>query len=319
MHRRHTSVAHDRPRNVGHVEGSSRASARILLGVAARVLLAIVVTGVALAVPASTGAAASPAAALLRLFAYHPSLPLSIHVLSTAKRGQITVREVSFSVDRRTRLSGYLVTPAAGDSRPAILFDPGRWQTKDFFLSEAVDDARRGAVTLSVDDLSTGYPSFTVSDRGVLINRVIGLRRAVELLMAQPGVDRTRLAFVGHSDGAELGGILAGVDRRFSDYVLMSGGGIWDRSSSAAYNRAVAPADADNYIGYAAPAALFFQNGLYDQFVPRSDGLRYQRLGSRPKIVRWYPADHMLDAQALRDRQRWLARRLHLTTPRTSR
>jgi hypothetical protein len=94
----------------------------------------------------------------------------------------------------------------------------------------------------------------------------------------------------------------------------MSGGGIWDRSSDPSYNRAVAPVDADNYIGYAAPAALLFQNGLYDQFVPRADGLRYQRLGSRPKLVEWYAADHMLDTRARDDRRSWLVHRLHLST-----
>ncbi len=285
---------------------------------AARVMVALVVIGVAFAVPGFGGAATAPAAALVRLYAYDRSLPLSIHILSTTRRGHVTVREVSFSVDRSTRLNGYLFTPTGGTSRAAILFDPGRWQTKNFFFSEALTDATRGAATLSLDDLSIGYPSFTTTDRGTLISRVIALRRAIDLLTAQPGVDRTRLAFVGHSDGAELGGILAGVDRRIASYVLMSGGGIWDRSRNAAYNRSVAPMDADNYISYAAPAALLFENALYDQFIPRSDGLRYQQLGSRPKIVSWYPADHMLDAQALGYRQRWLAQRLHLTAPKAS-
>lgn len=296
--------------------GTSATATRIQILVA-RVIVALVLIGVAFAVPGLGDAATSPAAGLVRLYAYDRSLPLSIRVLSTTRRGPVTVREVSFSVDRSTRISCYLFLPAGGSSRAAILFDPGRRQTKNFFFSEALSDATRGAVTLSLDDLSIGYPTFTMSDRGTLINRVIALRRAVDLLTAQPGVDRTRLAFVGHSDGAELGGILAGVDRRFSSYVLMSGGGVWDRSSNAAYNRAVAPTNPDNYISYAAPAALFFQNALYDQFIPRSDGMTYQKLGSRPKTVTWYAAGHMLDARALGDRQRWLARQLHLTGPRT--
>ena len=42
---------------------------------------------------------------------------------------------------------------------------------------------------------------------------------------------------------------------------------------------------------------------------------RYQQLGSRPKLVRWYDAGHALDAQAERDRQAWLAHRLGFTAP----
>jgi dienelactone hydrolase len=281
--------------------------------VAVRVVPAIVATSIALVAVAAAGAGASPAPGLVRLFAYDRSLALSLRVLSSVKHGQVTVREISFSAGRRGRLSAYLCIPSRRGPRPAILFVPGRRQSKSYFLSEAVSDAGRGAVTLSVDDLSVGYPSFTVPDRATLIARVVGLRRALDLLLEQPGVDSSRLAVVGHSDGAELAGILAGVDRRASAYVLMSGGGIWDRSSDPAYNRVVAPLDADNYVGFAEPAALLFQNGLYDQFNPRSDELRYQRLGSRPKVVKWYAADHMLDARARADRQAWLVRRLHLS------
>ena len=92
----------------------------------------------------------------------------------------------------------------------------------------------------------------------------------------------------------------------------MSGGGVWDRSASAAYNRLIAPANADNYIGRAAPAALFFQSALSDQYVPRADALHYQALASKPKLVKWYAATHLLNAQARRDRDAWLGRRLHL-------
>ncbi|MGZ4399783.1 MAG: dienelactone hydrolase family protein [Gaiellaceae bacterium] len=253
----------------------------------------------------------APPSSLSRVFNYDRGLPLALRVVSESTHGQIAVRALSFAIDRTTRTSAYLVTPRRHRSGVAIVFDPGRWQSRDFFLSEAIGYARHGVVALSLDDLSRGYPSFGSSDRAVLIQRVVALRRAIDLLDVQPGVDPSKLGFVGHSDGAELGGILAGIDRRISAYVLMSGGGVWDRSRDPAYNNLIAPLAPDNYIGYAAPASLFYQSALDDQFVPHSDALRYQRLGSQPKTVKWYAAGHLLNARAQRDRQTWLAARLH--------
>lgn len=248
-------------------------------------------------------------------FAYDRSLPLDVRVASTTQRDGVDVEAISYAVDGRTRENAYLLLPTSPGPHPAIVFDPGRWQTRAFFLAEALADAQRGVAAISLDDRSIGYPTFTLSDRPTLIERVVAVRRAVDLLAAQPGVDTSRLGFVGHSDGAEMGGIVAGLDHRLKAVVLMSGGGVWDRTSDPAYDREVAELDADNYISHAAPAALFFQSALHDQYVPRSDALTYQRLASWPKHARWYDADHMLNAQARRDRQAWLGGLLGFRAP----
>lgn len=246
------------------------------------------------------------------LFAYDMQAPLALRVGSPSRHGTVTVEAVSFAIGGGARVHGYLCRPSGFASLAGIVFQPGRWQHRSFFLGEALAQARRGAVTLSLEDLTGRYPSFTAADLQILVRRVVALRRALDLLERQPGIDPARIAFVGHSDGAELGGILAGVDHRASSYVLMSGGGVWDHSASAGYNRLIEPANADNYIGRAAPAALFFQSALSDQYVPRADALRYQALASRPKLVKWYAATHLLNAKARRDRDAWLGRRLHL-------
>ena len=46
------------------------------------------------------------------------------------------------------------------------------------------------------------------------------LRRALDVLLAQPGVDPKRIAYVGHDFGAMYGAVLAGVDRRVSVWAL---------------------------------------------------------------------------------------------------
>lgn len=58
---------------------------------------------------------------------------------------------------------------------------------------------------------------------------VIDLRRALDLLLAQPGADPKRIAFVGHDYGSMHGAILAGVDRRPQSYVLLTPTGSFSR------------------------------------------------------------------------------------------
>lgn len=256
------------------------------------------------ALAATAGGSPSP-------YRYDRTLPFAVRVLAVGHPGSgVLVQEISYRVDASTREKAFLFTPAGAEPHPAIVFDPGRWQTRAFFYKEALADARRGVEAISLDDLSTAYPAFTLADRATLIRRVVTVRRGLDLLASEPGVDTSRLGLVGHSDGAEMGGIVAGLDHRLRTVVLMSGGGVWDRTGTAAYDRAVATLDADNFVGHVAPAALFFQNALHDQYVPRADALDYQRHGSTPKRVRWYDASHLLNAQAQRDRQAWLARLL---------
>lgn len=259
------------------------------------------------------GSAIPAASAQTARFGYDRGLPLDLRVLSSEDNRLTVVRTVSFAVTRSTRATADLVTPKRPGKHPAILFVPGRRATRAFFLREARREAARGAVALSLDDLSRGYPTFTRADLAKLTLRIVALRRAIDLLVARPDVDARRLGFVGHSDGAELGGMLAGVDRRIACFALMSGGGIWDRSSEPAYNSAIAAFDADNYIAAARPAPLLLQSGLLDTIVPRADMQRFARLASAPKQIRWYRAPHTLNERARADRDAWLEQRLGMS------
>ena len=50
------------------------------------------------------------------------------------------------------------------------------------------------------------------------------MRRGLDLLGARKDVDPKRIAYVGHSYNATVGGFLSGIDRRFKVFVLMAGG-----------------------------------------------------------------------------------------------
>ena len=64
--------------------------------------------------------------------------------------------------------------------------------------------------------------------------------------------------------------------------------------------------DPANFVAHAAPSAVLLQYGTQDQLVPVKKANHYASLVSEPKEVRFYDADHALNADARRDRYQFL-------------
>src|SRR5262249_53886130 len=149
--------------------------------------------------------------------------------------------------------------------------------------------------------------TFTAQDYAEQVQLIIDLRRAVDLLSARPEVDVQRLAYIGWSYGAAIGGLLAAVERRIKGYVLAVGGGgvvahFTGRGVGSAAFRCLAPEQQQagqalmepieplHYVGQAGPAALLFQAALHDQAVPIEEARAFHQAGSEPKRIIWYDA-----------------------------
>jgi dipeptidyl aminopeptidase/acylaminoacyl peptidase len=152
---------------------------------------------------------------------------------------------------------------------------------------------------------------------------IIDLQRAVDVLLERPDVDPNRLAFVGRSYGGVMGVQLASVERRLKTYILSvcDGGQIIHfageghngeafRSRSETEQKrwlaAMAPIEPIHYIHRAAPAKLLFQFGQQDQSVRVENARLLYQAAPQPKSVKWYRADHELNAQAYVDWLHWL-------------
>jgi len=183
-------------------------------------------------------------------------------------------------------VTGFLVEPAGKGPFAGIVF--GHWGpgNRTEFLPEAAMYAEAGAVSVLID-----YPwvrpdpwrrnqgqglKEADKDRDSWRHAVVDLRRAFDLLEARPDVDRARLAYVGHSYGAQWGAILTAVDRRMK-------------------------------------APLLFQFARHERSFTEADMNRYYAAASQPKEVRWYSTGHDLnDLRALADRAAWLGPRIGL-------
>jgi dienelactone hydrolase len=302
-----------------------------------------VVAGVLLFCWATTAAhAAESYSDLVHHFDYDQKAPLDLREVGAETREGVTIHDISYASPKGGRVSAYLVLPPGKGPYAGILF--GHWakegspvRNRKEFLDEAVALAHAGAVSLLID-APFARPGFhsapePLNSQEPLIEQqqVIDLRRGVDLLRSRSEVDPARIAYVGHSFDAALGGILAGVERRLRAYVLMAGTFNVARYLHSEDPRIVALRkqvgeqqldqylatwdwlDPAHYVGHTAPAAIFLQYAETDEFVPRAQRQQDIRLFRKPKTIRMYAGtDHALDAQARLDRYRWLRRQIRI-------
>jgi dienelactone hydrolase len=280
--------------------------------------------------PADLVPASSSIEDLRMLFAYRRNQPLSVRVHDRRTTSRAVVEEITYPSPVQGRVTAYLVKPRLpAGRRPAILFLPDVGGSKEGFLPEAMAFAQAGAVSLLIDAQQARppnpeFPACTFTDPAILRQTVIEERRAIDVLSADPQVDARRIGFVGLSFGAHVGSILSGVEPRFKALVIDSSEAHISTShffsttcagSGPDHTRVMGFYDPVLYVGAAAPAALFLQNGREDPYVDAEGARALQQTASEPKRISWYDAGHQLNNQAERDRFSWLGEWLKLGSP----
>jgi dienelactone hydrolase len=287
----------------------------------------------------SEGAADFQAA--IHLFDYDSSQPLDIQDKVIQESSEVTIHDITYASPKGGRVPAYLVVPKGKGPFAAVLFGHYGLGTRSEFLPEAKLYAEAGAVSLIPDyPWDRADPSRkTVDhidkpelDREAYIQAVIDLRRGIDLLLARSDVDPKRLAYVGHSYGAQWGSILSAVDKRMKASVLMAGvaetadimlrsdepGLVELRKSQPTgqlekYVQVTSELDAVRFVGHATPVTLLLQFANFEHYFDRTSEQHYIDAASEPKKVLWYDTGHELnDPQALRDRYDWLANQVGL-------
>ena len=281
----------------------------------------------ALSLGATVPAVATNAAEAI--FDYDHTAPLAVQEVGREIHGAALVRDLTF-VPVNQAVKAYLVTPTAGAGpNAAILYvhwlgEPATTNRTEF-LDEAVALAGHGVVSLLVDTMWSEPQWYKnripEEDYTHSIRQVIELRRAMDLLLAQPGIDARHVALVGHDFGAMYGVLASGVDRRATTYVFMAGVPhfidwfLFARQPKelASYRQQIAPLDPVNFVGRLAPASVFFQFAQKDDYVSAAQAAEFYAAAPAPKHLATYPGGHDLHtAEVAADRVAWLERELGL-------
>lgn len=267
-----------------------------------------------------------------KLFAYKDSVPFDAKKVSDKNKDGVVVQEIDYAAhtSERGRMKAYLIQPQGVGPFAGVLFfhwlgEPNG--NKEQFVDEAVALAKQGTVSLLIE----GYfpwkiePKDGQTDRKRVIDESIEVRRALDFLLSQPGVDPKRIAYVGHDYGAMYGAIMGGVDKRVKTYILMAPIGSWSDWSLAywlakapendkeAYRKALEGVDPINYVSRLAPSPILLQFATADEHITKDAATSFADAASEPKQVKWYETKHHLNVEAARnDRSKWLQERLGL-------
>lgn len=246
------------------------------------------------------------------LFNYDANLPLGVRVKEVEKRLGATVLDLTFDALTGKDVAAYVVTPEGTGPFAAVLWVHwlGEPETtnRTQFLNEAVNLASKGVVSVLVDAMwSTAVnPDWfgkrvPEEDYGNSIRQVIALRRAMDLLISQPGVDKSRIGLVGHDYGGMYSMMMAGVDQRLRAQVYVAvvpSLNDWaflgpQPKSKAAYLRQNAMLELTDYLSQVKSVPAFLQFGTKDVYVSRVDsGLIANALGTKNR--KFYETDHAM-------------------------
>jgi dienelactone hydrolase len=267
---------------------------------------------------------------------------LEIKEAGVNRRGDVAINDISYASPKGGRVPAYLLVPDGKGPFPAVIWGHWYWSNSEFrnrreFLEEAIVLAHSGVVSLLTDG-PVARPGHVdekdpLSDQVAmdLIQSIIDMRRGADLLLARKDVDPKRLAYVGHSYNATVGGFLSGCDHRFKAFVLMAGGlsDEVDKKSEEfqKFRRSVGPEkfdafearyswlDAGKFTPHAAPAAVFLQYAEQEDFLTPERAHAYAALVGGPRLFKLYDAPHALNAEARRDRIAFLVAQLSIKSP----
>jgi dipeptidyl aminopeptidase/acylaminoacyl peptidase len=258
------------------------------------------------------------------LFAYDTSKPLDLKDVTPPKtKDGVTTRDITYTSADGSSVAAWLVAPSGDGSFAAFLFLNwlGAGSSRDEFLAEATELAKRGVVSLLPTRLFPGVanPIDWRTDRQSIVDQTAQLRRGLDVLLAQPGVDAGRVAFVGHDYGAMDGAILAAVDRRLKAVVLMAPDATWSDwffkyfpflpAAEPEYSKAMKEFDPVTFMPQIAPTPLYLQFSGQDQYVSTEVANQLTQAAGNPKTSTYASVAHDLqdDATVTADRNAWLA------------
>ena len=262
----------------------------------------------------------------------HPVLkPEEVRLYRTRTEEQIERSLLIFQTPFGTRRVAELFRPQGEGPFPSLLYlhwyEPASSDSnRSQFAAEAAELARQGAISLTVETLWSDPDFFIKRTQADDIRNsqqeVIILRRFLDFLVSQPGVDRERVALVGHDFGGMYGVLAGNLDRRPSHYVIMAATPRFpdwylyapelEGQQREDFIREFSPLDPILNVAGLAPAPILFQFGTDDPHVPVQRAEEFFAAAREPKLMKWYEAGHGLNEQAAADRKLWLKEQLGL-------
>ncbi|HEX8236803.1 MAG TPA: dienelactone hydrolase family protein [Abditibacteriaceae bacterium] len=274
---------------------------------------------------APPAAAPSPWERLSAPYAYDAKQPLDAKVVGQQDSFVASTRRLTMRGARGATVPVYILLPSiasANSKVPGVVLLHGKDGRAEDMLIGAQFLATRGYASVIPEYVGHGTrrdPANPVQMfggepqvlRDSIIESIQDVRRALDLLVAQPEVDATRIGLMGYSLGAIMGSITTAVEPRIDTAVLIVGGADWKTLLTQSQERDAAKwraggefkesaiellegIDPKNFAGHIAPRPVLFINGTQDKIIPRAAAEALFEAAKEPKEQLWLEYGHML-------------------------
>ena len=248
------------------------------------------------------------------LFRYDRSAPLAVETGAVAERNGVVRQSLRYISINHARVPALLTyDPTTPAPRPVLMIQHGLRSSKDDprLADLAAIWAPYGFACLTIDAPLHGERAQGPFDLMALlglpytglrfvVQNVVDLRRAVDLIETRPDLDAQRIAFVGFSMSTFLGVQFVALEPRVHAACLALGGaGLFHFFSAQATSAPRAElemvasiVDPLHYAGMIAPRPVLQVNSETDQVVPAALGHMLYGALAGPKRMIWYRGEH---------------------------
>jgi len=167
-----------------------------------------------------------------------PALPRNVRSVGVVARDDYRIEKIVYQTLPDTDVPAHLYLPAHAPGKiPAILFVPGHWfadsKTRPEFQAFAITMAKRGFAVITYDPFGQGERGISVRDHrrtellaaGVAQEAIVAFESlcALEILLARPEIDPTRIGMTGASGGGFNSWVLPALEPRIAVTVPVVG------------------------------------------------------------------------------------------------
>jgi cephalosporin-C deacetylase-like acetyl esterase len=252
-------------------------------------------------------------------FAYDRTRPLRPVVRDVQQSAGVRVQSITYTAADGAVVPALLALPRGTAPKGCLIYQGGAGSTKEQASQLWPAAAALGLATFTIDTRYTGARATSGdqllrvlqdADRvaGMVRDDVIDLRRGIDYLEGRPEC-RQNFGYLGTSQGALLGALLAGDDARIHAAVLTSIGATW--RSALLYDtdvllpgvterpqametavRKLQAFDAANWVGKISPRPVMLVDGLRDPRVPVVEALNLAAAARQPKTLMLHRGGH---------------------------
>lgn len=249
---------------------------------------------------------------LTAAYEYDRSLPLEAWEDEAKTEGQLVTQRVVFNSTYGERVSALLVRPVGVEKPPVLLDMHGLACSKEDARNWFQIVGSRGIAVFAIDMPCHGerateeadWHAFRDKRLGPICMRrtVLDNLRALEYLRTRKDLDTRGIPLLGASMGANLGGIVAGLDAGVAGACLISGSAT-PGPEPGTYLPLSDPRKADldvtNFLGWVSPCPVLVMTGDADAGVPVAYGEALYAAAGDPKELFVYRGGHVPGPEAL--------------------